>query len=74
MRTALYVVAFLVGAMGWLSLRAFRRTKQLGMLAAAVVYLAGSIAAASLEKWWPLAVALAVAWGLRLLGLDPGRK
>lgn len=71
-RIAVYVFAglFLLLAAGLLF--AFHRTKHHGLLLIACAYGGGAGLALALAHWWPLAAAFALAWILRLVGLDPG--
>lgn len=39
-----------------------------------IVSIAFAVLAVSIQEWWPLVNGIAVNWGLRLLGLDPGSR
>jgi hypothetical protein len=49
-------------------------SNRFGVALGSGVYILFSILAISLKEWWPLANALAVNLGLRLLGFDRGNK
>lgn len=46
-------------------------SRHLGTLFASVIFGGGAYASFIQDSWWPLLAAFAVAWVLRLLGLDP---
>lgn len=51
---------------------AYYRTRQPGLFLIATTYGSAAALALMLSEWWPLAAGLALAWVLRLMGLDPG--
>lgn len=71
----LFVCAFVFGVLGYGTLNSWWHSgppRHAGLLLGGLSYLGGATFAATLGNWWPLPIALAVGWGLRLLGLDPG--
>ncbi len=50
---------------------AYYRTRQSGLALMSSVYGTTAILALMLMHWWPLVAGFALAWVLRLLGLDP---
>ena len=60
---------FALMAMG--TLFAFISSRNLGALLASLAFGVGVYASFSMNIWWPLGVAFASTWILRLLGLDP---
>ena len=70
----LYILSSLMCLYGIVTLyTAWRfRLKNIGLDLGAATFLAGAVAAATLEKWWPLVAAFIMAWIVRLLGGDPG--
>ena len=71
MTILLYIVqgVFALLAVGLIT--GYTASKHLGLLLAGIFF--GGAAATSfyLMAWWPLGVGFVLAWGLRLLGLDP---
>jgi len=60
------------GAIGTLgSYLVFRRYQHLGLLAAGVTLVVGSLASMPGERWWPMAASIAVAFLLHRLIGDP---
>ena len=55
-------------------LAAYAQTKQIGLLISSIFSIAGAAAAIVLVSWWPLVIAFAANWGLKLAGLDPGSR
>ena len=51
----------------------YQRTRHYGVFVMGVVYGATAAMALVLVHWWPLAVGFAIVWGLKLMGLDPGK-
>jgi hypothetical protein len=70
MLVIIYIVAAFLILMGIGGLTSNR----FGVVLGSCVYISFAILAISLKEWWPLVNALAVNWGLRLLGFDPGHK
>ncbi|OFX12425.1 MAG: hypothetical protein A2516_10060 [Alphaproteobacteria bacterium RIFOXYD12_FULL_60_8] len=55
-------------------LNTYAATRHPGLLLSSIVSIGFSALAIYLVHWWPLLVGFGVNWGLRLLGLDPGRR
>jgi len=72
MNLVIYIVSGLFIVLTLALLFAYYRTRQPGLVLIATTY--GSAAALSLMfmEWWPLAAGFALAWVLRLMGMDPG--
>lgn len=70
MLVVIYIVAafFILMGVGGLNSNKF------GVVLGSSVYILFSILAIRWEEWWPLLNALAVNWGLRLLGSDSDHK
>jgi hypothetical protein len=71
MDIAIYVVSGLFIVLTLALLFAYWRLRQPGLVLMATTY--GSAAALSIlfVEWWPLFAGFAIAWVLRLMGLDP---
>jgi hypothetical protein len=52
----------------------FLDSKHFGVLLGGIVFFSAASWSFHLGAWWPLGVGFVVAWGLRLLGLDPGAR
>ncbi len=50
---------------------AFYRTRHFGLFLIALAYGVSAGAALTLMHWWPLAAGFALAWAIKLLGLEP---
>jgi uncharacterized protein HemY len=72
MNLVIYIFAGLFIVLTLALLFAYYRTRQPGLVLIATTY--GSAAALSLMfmEWWPLVAGFALAWVLRLMGMDPG--
>ena len=72
MTVLLYIVDALFALLALGIFASFTQSKHIGLLLGALCF--GSAAALSfyLQSWWPLPVGFAAAWGVRLLGGDPG--
>jgi hypothetical protein len=68
----LHAVQALFALLGLGLFAAFAGSKQIGLLLAAVAFSGSTIASFQMMAWWPLAVGLAGAFALRLLGFEPG--
>lgn len=72
MNIVIYVFSGLYIVLTLALLVAYWRIRQPGLVLMATTY--GSAAALALifMEWWPLLAGFALAWVLRLMGLDPG--
>ena len=59
-----FVLTFALGFAYW-------RTRQPGLVLIASTYGSAAILAIMFMEWWPLLAGFALAWTLRLMGLDP---
>ena len=69
----LYFFASLFIVLGFLMLFSYRRSQRVEFLMLSFVYAGSGLAAGYSFAWWPLAVGLAVAWALKLVGFDPDK-
>lgn len=72
-----YLIYALAGISMFLAvggLSAYANSKQIGLLLSSVVSIAGALAAIYLISFWPLVLAFALNWVLRLAGLDPSSR
>ncbi len=53
---------------------AYHRTRHPGMVIMATTYAVSGGLALLIPHWWPLLAGFALAWALKLMGLDPGTK
>lgn len=67
----LFAASFIMMALALLF--TYQRTRHYGVFVMGVVYGATAAMALVLVHWWPLAVGFAIVWGLKLMGLDPGK-
>jgi hypothetical protein len=67
----IYVFAALFIALAAGLLFAFYRARHPGTLLMGITYLATAGAALGYMHWWPLVAGLVLAWGIRLMGLEP---
>lgn len=51
---------------------AYWRTRQPGLVLMGTTYGSAAALALMLMEWWPLVAGFALAWVVRLMGLDPG--
>ncbi len=52
----------------------FRSTRHRGTLLLSLTYAIAALVAIILTQWWPLLAGFAIAWGLKMMGLDPGMR
>ena len=67
----LFAASFIMMALALLF--TYQRTRHYGVFVMGVVYGATAAMALVLVHWWPLAVGFSIVWGLKLMGLDPGK-
>lgn len=72
MNLVIYIFSALFILMALAMLFAYYRSRHLGMVLMSITYGASAVLALMLMHWWPLAAGFALAWLLRLIGLDPG--
>jgi hypothetical protein len=51
----------------------YYRTRQPGLVLISTTYGSAAALALMFMEWWPLVAGFALAWVLRLMGLDPGQ-
>lgn len=69
-----YVVYIVSGIFILLALAlvfAYYRMRHAGLLLMSSTYASAAVLAFMLMHWWPLAAGFALAWVLRLMGMDP---
>ncbi|MDC1210346.1 hypothetical protein N8087_00295 [Porticoccaceae bacterium] len=71
MAILLHIFQGLFALMAILCYFGFIGSRNLGLLLGSLTYGGGAFASFSMNIWWPLGVAFASTWILRLLGLDP---
>ena len=74
MNIVIYIIAGLFIVLSLMLLFAYYRTRQPSMVLMSSTYGTTAILALMLMHWWPLLAGFAVAWALRLMGLDPGTR
>ncbi len=74
MNIIIYVFAASFVFMGAALLVTYYHKRHYGLLLMGMTYVIAAVAAVALVHWWPLVAGFALAWGLRLMGLDPGEK
>lgn len=71
MDIAIYVFSGLFIVLTLALLFAYWRTRQPGLVLMATTYASAAALAILIVEWWPLLAGFALAWILRLMGLDP---
>ena len=71
MNIVVYVFSGLFVVLTLALLFAYWRTRQPGLVLMATTYGASAALALMFMEWWPLVAGFALAWVLRLMGLDP---
>ncbi|MGQ0752847.1 MAG: hypothetical protein ACT4PS_20180 [Betaproteobacteria bacterium] len=71
MDIAIYIFSGLFIVLALALLFAYWRTRQPGLVLMATTYGAAAALAILFVEWWPLFAGFALAWILRLMGLDP---
>ena len=74
MNLIIYIVSGLFIVMTLALLFAYYRTRQPGLVLIGSTYGFAAVIALMFMAWWPLAIGFALAWVLRLMGLDPGPR
>jgi hypothetical protein len=69
----LYFFASLFIVLGFLMLFSYRRSQRLEFLMLSFVYAGSGLVAGYSSAWWPLVAGFAVAWVLKLTGVDPDK-
>jgi hypothetical protein len=69
----LYFFASVFIVLGFLMLFSYHRSERLEFLLLSFVYAGSGLAAGYSLAWWPLVAGFAVAWALKLSGLDPDK-
>lgn len=72
MNLVIYIVSGLFIVLTLALLFAYYRTRQPGLVLIGSTYGSAAVLALMFMEWWPLAAGFALAWVLRLMGLDPG--
>lgn len=72
MNVIIYIVSALFIVLTLALLFAYYRTRHPGLVLMSSTYGSAAVLALMLMEWWPLAAGFALAWLLRLIGLDPG--
>ena len=72
MEILIYIFAGLLFVFALMLLFAYYRTRHPGLVLMASCYGSGSVLSVMLMHWWPLVAAFALAWMMRMMGLDPG--
>jgi hypothetical protein len=72
MNLVIYIVSGLFIVLTLALLFAYYRTRQPGLVLISSTYGSAAVLALMFMEWWPLAAGFALAWVLRLMGLDPG--
>jgi hypothetical protein len=70
-RWALVIVQALCAIMSISIFAQFLYGRRVGNLLGSIVYLGMAVASFELNSWWPLLAGFALAWLLKLLGMDP---
>jgi len=71
MDIAIYVFSGLFIVLTFALFFAYWRTRQPGLVLMATTYGSAAALAILIVEWWPLVAGFALAWVLRLMGLDP---
>jgi hypothetical protein len=71
MNYVIYAFAALFLVMFAAMMFAFYRERHFGIFIMGVTYGASALVAISIPHWWPLVMGFALAWLLRLMGLEP---
>jgi hypothetical protein len=71
MHLVIYIVAGLFIVLTLALLFAYYRTRQPGLVLISSTYGSAAVLALMSMEWWPLAAGFALAWVLRLMGLEP---
>lgn len=66
-----YSFAVLFISMGLALFFAFSRNKHYGLLVLGITYASSAILAIVTKEWWPLVAGFALAWALRMMGMEP---
>lgn len=74
MNIVIYVFSGLYIALTAALLFAYWQTRQPGLVLMSTTYGSAAALALAFMEWWPLAAGFALAWVLRLMGLDPVSK
>ena len=72
MDLVIYIVSGLFIVLTLALLFAYYRTRQPGLVLIGSTYGSAAVLALMFMEWWPLVAGFALAWVLRLMGLDPG--
>ena len=70
----LHIIQILFALIALGLLAGFSSSKHIGLILAAVIFSGVAGLSYYLTAWWHLGVGFVLAWGLRLLGLDPGYR
>ncbi|MBX9811953.1 MAG: hypothetical protein K2Y16_10130 [Burkholderiales bacterium] len=71
MKIILYIFSALFFFMALAVMFAFHHTRHYGLFLIALAYGAAAGLALVLMHWWPLVAGFALAWAMKLLGLEP---
>ena len=71
MDIVIYVLSGLFAVLAFALAFAYWRTRQPGLVLIATTYGSSAMLAIMFMAWWPLLAGFALAWVLRLMGLDP---
>lgn len=71
MEIIVYLFAAGFGFMAAALFFAYRRSRHYGLFLIGLTYAGAAIIAVVTKDWWPLLAGFAVAWLLRIMGLDP---
>lgn len=66
-----YCFAGLFASMGGALFFAYSRSKHHGLLLLGATYFVAALAAVVLTHWWPLVAGFAIAWVMRMMGVEP---
>lgn len=72
MNVVIYIFSVLFIVLTLALLFAYYRTRQPGLVLIGTTYGSAAVLALMFMEWWPLVAGFALAWVLRLMGLDPG--
>ncbi|MBI4206382.1 MAG: hypothetical protein HY527_15280 [Betaproteobacteria bacterium] len=71
MNVVIYIVSGFFIVLTLALLFAYYRTRHPGLVLISTTYGSAAVLALMLMEWWPLVAGFALAWVLRLMGLEP---
>jgi 4-hydroxybenzoate polyprenyltransferase len=71
MNIIIYIFSGFFALMAVAVMFGYFRTGHLGLFLIALVYGASAVMGLVLMHWWPLTAGFALAWGMKMIGLEP---